>query len=146
MIYSYLAARIKFDLGPQFPAQGWQDIPLGTLYFSPDPQTGLIVIDRMLGDVISQVLRLHGLMLTDTAWRSFVNGATQQTTPKQAVQLMLIAAATAKPIPATVQPLSFSFAPSLGSLRQGRRRGRQRLKHVRGEPGLKRGGLGWARQ
>jgi hypothetical protein len=107
-----LAARIKFDLGPQFPAQGWQDVPLGTLYFSPDPQTGLIVIDKMLGDVISRVLQQHGLMITDTAWRSFVSGVTQQTTPKQAVQLMLIAAATAKPIPPNVpQALSFTFSP-----------------------------------
>jgi hypothetical protein len=106
-----LAARIKFDLGPQFPAQGWQDVPLGTLYFSTDLQTGLIVIDKMLGDVISRVLKLHGLMITDTAWRSFLSGIKQETTPKQAIQLMLIAAATARPIPAPAQPISFTFDP-----------------------------------
>jgi hypothetical protein len=67
-----LEARIERDMGPdRFNPAGWDQIPLGTYYFSADLDTSLIVIHRVVGEVLFHVLAAHGRMLTNAAWHNF---------------------------------------------------------------------------
>lgn len=98
-----LKSRISRDMGPdRFPAAGWDLIPLGTYYFSTDPQTSLIVIHRVVGEVLQHTLAAFGMMILQDAWRRFFESISATTTPAVALERMRDAASTAIPIPHTM--------------------------------------------
>jgi hypothetical protein len=98
-----LKSRISRDMGPaRFPGAGWDQIPLGTYYFSSDAQTSLIVIHRVVGEVLQHSLAAFGMMILQDAWRRFFEGISGTTTPVVALDRMRDAAATAIPLPHTM--------------------------------------------
>ncbi len=101
-----LKARLKFDMGSQgFPENGWDEIPLGKFYVKHG-MNALIVIVRVLGEVLNNVLQPRGSMLTEEAWQDFTRGISLATLPKDAIENMLDAASTAIPIPKSMKLLS----------------------------------------
>jgi hypothetical protein len=98
-----LKSRISRDMGPErFPGAGWDQIPLGTYYFSTDAQTSLIVIHRVVGEVLQHSLAAFGMMILQDAWGRFFKGISATTTPAAALERMRDAAATAIPLPHTM--------------------------------------------
>ena len=108
-----LKSRIQTDMEEgQFPVVGWELVPLGTYYFSTDPQTSVIVIHKVVREVLEGALAVFGLMILDDAWRRLLQGITAATTPAAALDRMRDAASTAIPLPPAVAvgPVDLPFA------------------------------------
>jgi hypothetical protein len=115
-----LKSRISRDMGPErFPGAGWHQIPLGTYYFSTDPQTSLIVIHRVVGEVLQHSLAAFGLTILQDAWGRFFQGISATTTPAVALERMRDAASTAIPLPHTMAlgPLAPAVEASIATAR-----------------------------
>jgi hypothetical protein len=98
-----LKSRISRDMAPnQFPGAGWDQIQLGTYYFSADVQASHIVIHRVVGEVLQHSLAAFGLMIQQDAWRRFFEGISTTTTPAVVLERMRDAATTAIPLPHTM--------------------------------------------
>lgn len=119
-----LKSRISRDMGPdRFPATNWDQIPLGTYYFSTDAQASLIVIHRVVGEVLHHSLAAFGMMILQDAWRRFFESISVSTTPAVAVERMRDAASTAIPLPHTMALGGPASTPE-GAVNGGTRRKR----------------------
>ena len=126
-----LKSRISRDMGPdRFPPTGWDQIPLGTYYFSTDGQASLIVIHRVVGEVLHHSLAAFGMMILPDAWRRFFESISVSTTPAVAVERMRDAASTAIPLPHTMALGDLASTP-VSAIAEGTRRRRRPAKRTR---------------
>jgi hypothetical protein len=97
-IEAALKDRIGRDMGFQL-AKGWDKKPLGEYYFSTDPATSEIVIERVVGEVLNGILSAHSSILSNAAWGNLFAGIDGSTKPEDAIVMMFAAAGTSVPMP-----------------------------------------------